>query len=114
MSDIKVGDRVQWYRISNGTLQTGTLLQEPVRGHEEWPVSVKPDNAAAYNGVEIVTLRFSRLTRISPTELVRAVQALPQDDERREQAISSLRLFADPIDYDLMLKVGDLGGVEFL
>lgn len=48
------------------------------------------------------------------SELVRRVQALAIEDERREQAISSLRLFADPIDYDLMLKVGDLGGVELV
>lgn len=47
------------------------------------------------------------------TELVRAFQALPDDyADNRERAISSLRLFAEPADYDLMLSAGDLSGAE--
>lgn len=49
----------------------------------------------------------------SDTALVAAFVALPDDyADSRERAISSLRWACDPIDYDLMMAAGDLGGAE--
>lgn len=47
------------------------------------------------------------------SELVRAFQALDDDyADSRERAISSLRRFVEPDDYDLVMAAGDLGGAE--
>lgn len=51
---------------------------------------------------------------MTDSEVMAAALAMLEDREQgyRERAISSLRLFADPADYDLMLSAGDMGGAE--
>ena len=48
----------------------------------------------------------------TPTALVAAFQARELGEGVWERAISSLRLCADPFDYDLTMAAGDLGGAE--
>lgn len=90
MSDIKVGDKVTWWSKRRQEWQTGTLLQAPVRNHDDWPVSVQPDDTDTYRG--IVVMRPDRLTRLTDSDLVAAVRAMPLDDTVREEAIAGLRV----------------------
>lgn len=110
MSDeLKVGDIVTWWSNRRQEWQTGTLLQAPVRYHDEWPVTVRPDDTDAYRG--IVAIRPERLTRVTPTQLVAGIAARPQDDAVRESAIAAL---VD--DYEevmaMMRNANSLGTVE--
>jgi len=111
MSDVILGDRVSYKRLVKWFMNPH---YEDAMGRVRAFVDVKGTRCAeiAREPFGLDTVPVDCLTVFTPAALVAAVAARELDDTVREGAISSLRWACDPIDYDLMMAAGDLGGAE--
>jgi hypothetical protein len=86
MSDIKVGDRVTW-----GNHRVWTWETEPTVWEVE-EIDTANKRARIYSkGTSRLPL-IRELTRLTDSDLVAAVRAMPLDDTVREEAIAGLRV----------------------